>query len=129
MPHPEVLNAILFTGEASFTGDSINNLRNIHTWAHRNPHALCVTNFEARISLKVWCGVPGKSLIAPFVFDNNLTGNSYEASLRNEFPGFLVDVPLMIRRQMYFQHDGAPPHYTNRVRELLNELLPNRWLG
>ena len=30
---------------------------------------------------------------------------------------------------MYFQHDGAPPHYTNRVRELLNELLPNRWLG
>ena len=30
---------------------------------------------------------------------------------------------------MYFQHDGAPPHYTNRVRELLNELFPNRWLG
>jgi len=30
---------------------------------------------------------------------------------------------------MYFQHDGAPPHYTIRVRELLNELFPNRWLG
>jgi len=30
---------------------------------------------------------------------------------------------------MYFQHDGAPPHYTNRVRELLNKLFPNRWLG
>jgi len=30
---------------------------------------------------------------------------------------------------MYFQHDGAPPHYTIRKRELLNELFSNRWLG
>ena len=30
---------------------------------------------------------------------------------------------------MYFQHDGAPPHYTIRVREFLNEIFPNRWLG
>jgi len=30
---------------------------------------------------------------------------------------------------MYFQHDGAPPHYTRRVREFLNESFPNRWLG
>ena len=27
---------------------------------------------------------------------------------------------------MFFQHDGAPPHYTNRVRELLHEIFPNR---
>ena len=44
-------------------------------------------------------------------------------------PGLLEDIPLMIRRQMYFQHDGTPPHNTNRVTELLNELFPNRWLG
>jgi len=30
---------------------------------------------------------------------------------------------------MYFQQHGAPPHYTNRVRNFLNELFPNRWLG
>jgi len=35
----------------------------------------------------------------------------------------------MIRSQIYFQHDGAPPHYTRRVREYLNESFPNRWLG
>ena len=52
-----------------------------------------------------------------------------KAFLRNELPGLLEDIPLMIRSQMYFQHDGAPPHHTNRVRELLNELFPNRWLG
>ena len=30
---------------------------------------------------------------------------------------------------MYFQHDGAPPHYTRHVREYLNESFPNLWLG
>ena len=30
--------------------------------------------------------------------------------LRNELPGLLEDIPLMIRNQVYFQHDGAPPH-------------------
>ena len=41
----------------------------------------------------------------------------------------LEDIPLMIRSQMYFQHDGAPPHYTRHVREYLYESFPNRWLG
>jgi len=63
------------------------------------------------------------------VFDNNLTGNTYEAFLRHELIGLLEDNPLMIRRQMYFQHDEAPPHYTRRMREFLNKTFPNRWLG
>ena len=70
-----------------------------------------------------------KNLIGPFVFDNTLTGNAYEVFLRNELPGLLEDIPLMIRSQMYFQHDGAPPHYTRHVRDYLNESFPNRWLG
>src|SRR5215469_5408052 len=69
--HPELLSVILFTDEASFTGDGINNLRNLHTWSHRNPHATCVTHFRRRFSVNVWCGVLGNRLIGPFVFDNN----------------------------------------------------------
>ena len=73
---PELLNAILFTNEASFTRDGINNLWNVHTEANRNPYATFVTHFERRFSLNVWCGMLGKRLIGPFVFDNNLTGNT-----------------------------------------------------
>ena len=36
---------------------------------------------------------------------------------------------LMLRSQMYFQHDGAPPHYTLHVRDYLIESFPNHWLG
>ena len=43
---PELLSVILFTDEASFTRDSINNSRNVHTWSHGNPHETRVTNFQ-----------------------------------------------------------------------------------
>ena len=79
--------------------------------------------------MNVWCGVLGNRLIGPFVFDNNLTGKTYEAFPRNELPGLLEDIPLTERSQMYFQRDGTHPHYTRHVREYLNESFPNRLLG
>jgi len=127
--HPELLSIILFSDEAAFTWDGVNNLRNVHMWSHDNPHETSVTNFQRRFLVNVWCGVLGNKLIGPLVFDNNLTGNTYETLLRNELPGLLEDIPLMIRSQIYFQHDGAPPHYTRHVRDYLNESFPNRWLG
>ena len=71
--HPELLSVILFTDEASFTRDGINNSRNVHTWSNENPHETRVTNFQRRFSVNVWCGVLGNRLTGPFVFDNNLT--------------------------------------------------------
>ena len=85
--HPELLSVILFTDEVSFTRDGINNSRNVHTWSHENPHETRVTNFPRRFSVNVWCDVLGNRLIGPFVFHSNLTGNTYEAFLRNELPG------------------------------------------
>jgi len=79
--------------------------------------------------VNVWCGLLGNKLIGPSVFDINLTGNTYEVFLRNELPGLLEDIPLMIRSQMYFQHDGYPLRYTRRVTEYLNESFRNLWLG
>ena len=95
--HPELLSVILFSDEASFIRDGVNNLRNVHTWSHDNEHETSVTNFQRRLSVNVWYGVLGNKLIGPFVFDNNLTGNTYEAFLRNELPGLLEDIPLKIR--------------------------------
>ncbi|GBM34478.1 hypothetical protein AVEN_106717-1 [Araneus ventricosus] len=28
-----------------------------------------------------------------------------------------------------FQHDGAPPHYGNTIREFLDATFPQRWIG
>ena len=37
--------------------------------------------------------------------------------------------PLATRIAMYFQHDGAPSHYTRHVMQHLNDTFPNRWIG
>jgi len=81
--HPELLGVILFTDEESLTRNGINISRNVHTWSHDNQHETSVTNFQRGFSANVWCGVLGNRLIRTFVFDNNLTGNTYEACLRN----------------------------------------------
>jgi len=30
---------------------------------------------------------------------------------------------------MYYQHDGAPPRFSQVVRQYLNYKFPNRWIG
>jgi len=52
--HPQLLSIILFTDEASFTRDGINNSRNLHTWSHDNPYETSITKFQRRLSVNVW---------------------------------------------------------------------------
>jgi len=105
--HPEMLSVILFSVEAFFTRDGVNNVWKVHTWSHDNPHEASVSNFQRRFTVNVWCGVLGNKLIGPFVFDNTLTGNAYEVFLRNELPVLLEYIPLMISCQMQFGKSHA----------------------
>jgi hypothetical protein len=41
----------------------------------------------------------------------------------------LEDVPLAVRRDMWFQQDGAPAHFSAQTQQHLNTLFPDRWLG
>jgi hypothetical protein len=38
-------------------------------------------------------------------------------------------VPLAYRINDWFQHDGAPPHFSRNVREILDNQYPQRWIG
>ena len=49
--------------------------------------------------------------------------------LQDELPALLENVPLQTWRQMYYQHDGAPLHFSQIVRQYLNHTFPNRWIG
>jgi hypothetical protein len=42
----------------------------------------------------------------------------------------LVDtLPLQERRDMWLQHDGAPPHYARATREFLDITFRTHWIG
>jgi len=125
----QLLPLILFTDEAAFTRNGIKNTRNSHRWSHDNPHCIVDTNYQSRFSINVWCGMIDGMLTGPLILDDRMTGQNYLDFLQNGLPEQLQDVPLTTRTAMYFQHDGAPCHYTRLVMQHLNDTFPNRGIG
>ena len=68
-------------------------------------------------------------LIGLVILYDRMTGQNYLNFRQNELPKQLEDVPLVTRIAVYFQHDGAPSHYTRHVMKNLNDTFPNRWIG
>jgi len=116
-----VVNCILFTDEAQFTRNGINNLKHLHHWATENPHNTTENHFQQRFSVNVWCGLVNNKLIGPYVIEGNLNRVTYHAFLLNELQILLEEVPLGTRTNLWFQHDGAPPHSAREVAELLSQ--------
>jgi hypothetical protein len=77
--------------------DLIESHYGFHDLQHVNPHETRVTKFQRRYSVIVWWVVLGKRLIGPFDFHNIITGKKYEDFKRNELPGLLEVVPLILR--------------------------------
>jgi hypothetical protein len=67
----------------------------------------------------------GDHLIGPYLLPLRLTGDIYLTFLKETLPELLEVVPLEVRREMWFQHDGAPAHFTNVVRQYLDENFSN----
>lgn len=120
---------MMFTDEAQFTRDGVNNCHNEHRWSDENPHATVESNFQHRFSVNVWCGMFNNQLLGPVVLEHRLTGARYLEFLENNLTDLLDDVPLDIRQNMYFQHDGAPAHFSRVVINHLNNRFPHCWIG
>ena len=77
----------------------------------------------------MWSGVIGDKLTGPYIFPQRLTGDIYANFMQDEVPALVENVPVQTRRQMYYQHDGATPHFSQVIRQYLNHKFPNRWIG
>ena len=127
--NPHVIHNVLFTDEAHFTCDGVNNTRNSHLSGRDNPHGTVESNYQHCFSVNVWCGIIGDQLIGPYIFPQRLTGAIYANFMRDELPALLENVPLQTPQQMYYQHDGAPPHFSQVLTQYLDHKFPNRWIG
>lgn len=123
------IRKILFTDEANFSRDAIMNFHNNHIWHYENPHAVAENRHQHQFSLNVWVGIIENFLIGPFFLPARLTGQVYQEFLENELPVMLEDVPIQLRQQMFFLHDGAPAHFSLVARQYLDITYPNRWIG
>lgn len=126
---PEFPALVLFTDEASFSREGIVNTHNNHVWAEDNPHATFIHGHQERFTVNLWAGILNDFLIGPYLMPPRLNGHNYLVFLQQVLPELMEDVPLAIRRVMWFQHDGAPAHFTAEVRNHLTQTFDNRWIG
>jgi hypothetical protein len=126
---PNFSELVLFSDEATFTRSGVFNLHNNHEWQLNNPHIVRDHGYQQRYSVNVWAGIVHNQIIGPHIMPSPLNGNNYRFFLEEVLPELLENVPLAVRRRMWFQQDGAPAHYHIDVRNYLDAQFPNRWIG
>ncbi|KAK8386317.1 hypothetical protein O3P69_010768 [Scylla paramamosain] len=68
------------------------------------------------------------ALTRPFFFNETVNGESY-LNLLQEFVGPQITEMFGEDSDIYFQQDGAPPHYHRDVRAYLDAVFPDTWIG
>ena len=120
------IDRIIWTDEATFKLNGHVNRHNCVYYAVENPHIVVTQEMHAP-GVTVWTGIWSGGIIGPFFFPETVTAHSYLEKLRREI------VPSITRKmdstEIFYMQDGAPPHYAQSVRQFLDEIFPDRWIG
>lgn len=133
--NPNFLNNIVFSDEATFCLNGSVNRHNCRYWSQENPHWNQESHTQRRGKVNVWVGMIGHRLLGPYFFEENLNAARYLDFLRFELVPALAVIfpnnedPDMPHPSIWFQQDGAPPHFGVQVRQFLDDMFPNRWIG
>lgn len=123
--NPNFLNGVMFSDEACFHVSSEVNKQNMRYWSQHNPHWMRDDNVQGSPKVTVWCGLWGARLMGPFFFYESVKGDSYLEMLQQQLIPQLDEIGY---KPIWFQQDGAPPHYALKVRKWLSETF-DHWLG
>jgi len=58
-----------------------------------------------------------------------LLGEGYLNILHNFETDYLDNLPLAVRRNLFYQHDGAPPHGGYLIDNFLQNAFDDRWIA
>jgi hypothetical protein len=118
MHNEELIPNLLWSDEANFSVDGIINRHNCVIWSRETSHEYLTHNLHSP-HLCVWMGFSSKCLLCPFFFNGTVSGDSYLHMLQTHV------IPQLKQHKKksstIFQQDGAPPHYSNQVRNYLRE--------
>jgi predicted DNA-binding protein YlxM (UPF0122 family) len=126
---------IIFSDEATFVLNGHVNRQNCRYWATENPRWMMEYHTQNPQKINVWCGIVDGRILGPYFFDEILTGERYLHFLRDDLIPALIalypnpEEPDLPRNDLFFQQDGAPPHYAAPVRAYLDQVFTNRWIG
>ena len=124
--NPVILDNIVWSDEASFKLSGHINRHNCIYWYGENMH-LTLEQQLNQPGVNAWGGISSSGVLGPIFFDGTVTGEKYLEILKNQVVPQLQQQPNS--HDLYFQQDGAPPHYSRAVREYLDEVFPEKWIG
>jgi hypothetical protein len=111
--------------EAAFIRKSVFNSHNSHLWAQHNP----MWDHQVRWSITERAGIIGHCVVGPYLIPDRLNGPAYCDFLQDALPALLEDVLLAVWSEVWFQHDGAPAHFSAQTQQHFDTQFPDRWLG
>jgi hypothetical protein len=76
----------------------------------------------------VWANITSNCVDGPYLLPDRLTDLAYCVFLQEVLLVLLEDVSLAVRHDMWFQHDGAPAHFSAQTQQHLNTQFSDRWL-
>jgi hypothetical protein len=132
---PLFVENILFSDESTFKLNGEVNRQNCRYWAKENPRWMREHHTQYPQKINVWAGIVKNKIIGPYFFDNNVNGLNYLHFLQNFLIPTLVNLypsrnnPGILDENLWYQQDGAPPHYAAVVRHYINQVFPNKWIG
>jgi hypothetical protein len=84
---------------------------------------------QKRFSINVWAGIVGDCLVGSHVLPVGLQATTAENSSYTISQKLPEVVPLTARALMWYLHDGAPANFSHAMREVLNNIYHDRWIG
>ncbi len=127
---PQFTLKVLWSDECQFARDGVANKHNLHYWADSNPRWQVEQQHQVNWRINVWCGIFGTNIMGPVFYDGTLTGARYrELILQGVVSNYVYNLPLLTRRPIWFQHDGAPAHYAIDSRQYRNGIFHINWIG
>lgn len=127
--NPNFASNVVFSDEATFQLNGNLNRHNCRYWAEENPFWMREDNTQYPQKLNVWAGILNNQLIGPFFIDGNLNAIQYENMLRMQIVPRIIEITGANFEHTWFQQDGAAPHYGRNVRQYLNVVFADRWIG
>ena len=124
--NPDLLRLVIWSDEAMFKLNGHVNRHNSVYWSSTNPHRNMEISQQGPGAM-VWRGILDDRIIGPFfIEDGTITGQRYLKLLEEEMWPAIANHPRV--SQLFFQQDGAQPHYARVVREWLDTKFPGHWI-
>jgi hypothetical protein len=104
-------------------------------WADRNPHWMEEVHTHHPQKINVWCGIIGRNIIGSFFIDGNLTSAKYLQVLQQQVIPRLRQIFVnyedinITAEIVWFQQDGTLPHFGLQVRQYLDVIFQDKWIG